>query len=82
MWEQKTRDEQAAFISNWIRQEGRLEFLDESPVDILQMVADLYDPDFLELNKNISIRMAEIGKMVCAAMAACAVKSARRQDLI
>jgi hypothetical protein len=70
-WDSLTRDEQAKLISYWVDEEGRIELLADSPADIIGMVAAMYAcrPDD---NKTA---MAQIGDMVCAALALAAIRS-------
>lgn len=72
-WDKLSREEQAYIISDWTEREGRLEMLDISPVDIIHMVADIYDPE-LDMDKRQGL--SEIGKMVCAALSIAARKAA------
>jgi hypothetical protein len=72
-WDRLTREEQAYIISDWTEREGRIEMLDLAPVDIIHMVADLYDPE-LDMDKRQAL--TDVGKMVCAAFALAARRSA------
>jgi len=71
-WDMLSRDEQAHVISDWTEREGRFEMLDLAPVDIIHMVADVYDPE-LDMDKRQAL--PDIGKMVCAAFALAARKA-------
>lgn len=72
-WDKLSREEQAYIISDWTEREGRYEMLDISPVDIIHMVADVYDPE-LDMDKRQGL--SEIGKMVCVALSLSARKAA------
>lgn len=72
-WDKLARQEQAYIISDWTEREGRYEMLNQAPVDIANMVADVYDPE-LDMDKRSGL--TDIGKMVCAAFALGARRSA------
>jgi len=72
-WDKLHRQEQAYIISDWTEREGRIEMLNTSPVDLVNMVADLYDP---ELNMDKKAGLLEIGKTICAGFAVHARRSA------
>jgi hypothetical protein len=72
-WDKLQRSEQAAIIADWTEREGRMEMLDMSPVDIITLVADLYNPD---LNVDRKSGLMDLAKAVCAGFSVNARRSA------